>query len=521
VGRVLIVAGSSPDRGAILKVAHASKTFGATRALDDVSLEIESGEIHGLVGHNGSGKSTLIKILAGLYPAGPTGEITVGGHALGTREARDALAFVHQDLALAPSLTILDNLRVGRYRRRRIGPISWRAERQAARRALDLFELDWPLDRQVASLGDTARALLAIARAAGDMERGGGRGLLVLDEPTVYLPGDGVDRLFRAMRTLAHRGHAVLFVTHQLSEVREVTDRVTVLRDGRVAGSAATADLAEDQLAQLIVGRAVTAVRGANLETARVHERAFEVADLEGPTTRGVSFELGHGEIVGLTGLVGAGFDEIPYLLYGAVRAYHGTLSLPAGNCDLKRMTPRRAQQEGIALVPANRQRDAVFAELSVQDNLALPALGRYQRPGGIAWGAVRRGMLTLSDDFDVRPRDINLKMRMLSGGNQQKAVLAKWLQTDPRLLLTHEPTQGVDVGARAQIHQLIRSAAARGTTVVVASSEYEDLPGLCDRVIVFTRSRPSAELAGAQLSVDALHEAVYASPVMAGGPRS
>jgi ribose transport system ATP-binding protein len=184
-------------------------------------------------------------------------------------------------------------------------------------------------------------------------------------------------------------------------------------------------------------------------------------------------------------------------------------------------MTPRRAQQESIALVPANRQRDAVFAELSVQDNLALPALGRYQRPGGIAWGAVRRGMVTLSDDFDVRPRDVNLKMRMLSGGNQQKAVLAKWLQTDPRLLLTHEPTQGVDVGARAQIHQLIRSAAARGTTVVVASSEYEDLPGLCDRVIVFTRSRPSAELAGAHLSVDALHEAVYASPVMAGGPRS
>jgi ribose transport system ATP-binding protein len=520
VGRVLIV-DDTGDRGPILRVEHASKTFGVTRALDDVSLQINSGEIHGLVGHNGSGKSTLIKILAGLYPAGPASEITVAGHALGSREARDASAFVHQDLALAPSLTVLDNLRVGRYNRRRIGPISWRRERQAARRALDLFELDWPLDRQVASLSDTSRALLAIARAADDMERGGRRGLLVLDEPTVYLPGDGVDRLFGAMRTIAQRGHAVLFVTHQLSEVQEVTDRVTVLRDGRVAGSAVTADLAEDRLAELIVGRAVTAVRTGHVDAARAYEQAFAVADLEGPIMRELSFTVGRGEIVGLTGLVGAGFDEIPYLLYGAVRAYRGSLSLPAGRCDLKRMTPRRAQQEGIALIPGNRQRDAVFAELSVQDNLALPALGRYQHAGGIAWSAVRRKMITLSDDFDVRPRDVGLKMRMLSGGNQQKAVLAKWLQTDPRLLLTHEPTQGVDVGARVQIHQLIRSAAGRGTAVVVASSEYEDLPELCDRVIVFTRGRQSAELAGRELTVDALHDAVYASPVTTAGRRT
>jgi ribose transport system ATP-binding protein len=424
--------------------------------------------------------------------------------------ARATSSFVHQDLGLAPSLSVLDNLRVGRYARHRIGPIRWRSERKLAQHALDLFDLDWALDQQVVSLGDTARALLAIARAVADMETGGaGHGLLVLDEPTVYLPGDGVDRLFQAMRTIADRGHAVLFVTHQLSEIKEVTDRVTVLRDGRVVASAPTDELDEVQLTELIVGRQL-AQAAAPTGAARVYEPALEVRGLEGPIVRDLSFLVGSGEVLGLTGLVGAGFDEIPYLLYGAVRAHRGTLTLPDLTCDVRRMTPAKAQRAGLALIPGNRQRDGVALELSVQDNIALPALGRFLRPAGISWSGLRARVGELADEFDVLPRDPSLKIRMLSGGNQQKAVLAKWLQTDPRLLLAHEPTQGVDVGARAQIHQLIRAAATRGTAVVLSSSEYEDLPELCDRVIVFTRGRAAVELAGAGLTVDALHDAAY-----------
>jgi ribose transport system ATP-binding protein len=311
------------------------------------------------------------------------------------------------------------------------------------------------------------------------------------------------------MRTIAARGHAVLFVTHQLSEVKEVTDRVTVLRDGLVVASAPTKELDEGQLTELIVGRQLARV-AVRTDALRVHEPAFEIRGLEGPIVRDLSFELGAGEVLGLTGLVGAGFDEIPYLLYGAVRAQRGTLTMPDVTRDVRRMTPAKAQQAGLALIPGNRQRDGLAPELSVQDNIALPALGRYLRPAGISWSGVRGRVRELTDEFDVLPRDTSLKMRMLSGGNQQKAVLAKWLQTDPRLLLAHEPTQGVDVGARAQIHQLIRSAAKRGTSVVLSSSEYEDLPALCDRVIVFTRGRVAIELAGARLTVDALHDAVY-----------
>jgi ribose transport system ATP-binding protein len=502
-----------------LTLRHLSKTFGGARALDDVDMTVLPGEVHGLLGENGSGKSTLIKILAG-YHAPDLGELEVDGkptklplHPGQFREL--GMSFVHQDLGLVDALSVLENLRVGEFAASRDRwRISWRRERRRARETFARYGVRLDPDAKVGSLSGVERALLAIVRAVEEMDvstQQNGSGLLVLDEPTVFLPQEGTERLFALVREIAASGSSVLFVSHDMDEVREVTDRVTVLRDGRVVATVATADASKARLVEMIIGRRLEELEAEHHDLTGAETDAA-VRGLSGTVVRDVSFELHAGEVLGLTGLLGSGFDEVPYLVFGAVTARGGSLRLGAATFDLPRLRPDAALEAGIALLPANRQQHGSVASLPVADNVSLPVLDEYFSGIRLERRRMLQGTRRLLQEFDVRPSDPHLPYGALSGGNQQKALLAKWLQTRPKLLLLHEPTQGVDVGARQQIFGLIREAAESGVYVVCASADYEQLALICDRILVLGRGRIARQLVGDAITKDRIIEQCYAA---------
>lgn len=501
----------------LLRLAHLSKRFGATQALDNVSLEVAAGEVHGLLGHNGSGKSTLIRILAGYHAPDPGGEMVLRGSpvALPLRPGQFrslGMAFVHQDPALLPALTVTENLRIGALApRAALKRIDWAAERAGVAALLDEFAVACSPDDRVERLRPWQRPLLAILRAVDEIRRlpRAEAGLLVLDEPTAGIGDAGVERLFGVIRRVTGAGFGVLFVSHDLDEVMTITDRVTVLRDGRVAGAGATAGLDRERLVDMIVGHALTrparsvAPAGAPLADAR---------EIAGPGVRGVSFALGAGEILGATGLIGAGHAELGALLAGARPARGGVLHLGGQVVPLAGLTPARAMASGIAYVPAERLRAGCVGEMTVAENIALPVLRRLTRRGVLTPGAMARHARDLAGRFDIRPPDPNLPLERLSGGNQQKALMAKWLQLRPRLLVLEEPTQGVDVGAREQIFAAIRDWAASGAAVLVLSGDHEQLSLLCARVLIFRHGRIAAELAGADVTEENMAHACFGS---------
>jgi ribose transport system ATP-binding protein len=468
-----------------VRLRHISKSFGGVRALDGAHLEVLRGEVHGLLGENGSGKSTLIKVLAGYHDPEPGGELEVDGHAarlpLRPGEARTlGLAFVHQDLGLIPSLSVVENLRLTELAARRGWRISWSGERRRAAEALARYGVGIDPRAVVAELHPLDRALLAIVRAMEDLGAGG---LLVLDEPTAFLPGAEAERLFALVRSIAEAGTSVVFVSHDLDEARRITDRVTVLRDGRTVGTVVSAETATEEFVAMILGGKPPAAAPAR-DATRAAERFVSVGGLRGEVLDDLSFGVGRGEVLGATGLAGSGFEELPYLLFGARRAAAGSLELAGASYDLTRITPAAALDAGIVLVPSDRAREGAVGSLSVAENLMLPALDRYR--AGLRLR--RRRMVAAAGEvlsrFDVRPSDPHMLYESLSGGNQQKALLAKWLETRPSLLLLDEPTRGVDVGARPHIWALVRAAAADGAAVICASSDSEELATLCDRVL-------------------------------------
>ena len=445
-----------------LELRNLSKSFGGTQALRGVDLSLLPGEVHGLLGENGSGKSTLIKVLAGFHdPDG--GELLVDGEAVRLPLAPGqfralGLSFVHQDLGLIESLSVLENLRVAELAssRSRFG-ISWRRERRRARETFERYGLRIDPTAIVAELKPVERALLAIVRAIEEIHSvGDGHGVLVLDEPTVFLPREGLEVLFSLVRDVAAAGASVLFVSHDLDEVREITDRVTVLRDGALVGTVRTRETSETTFVEMIIGRQLAKlgdVEHADMTEGRV---GVSVEGLSGATVDNVSFEMHEGEIVGLTGLIGSGFEEVPYLLYGARSARAGRLVLRSHEIDLTRMSPTAATRSGLALIPADRKTDGSVGSLPVVENMALSVLDRYFNGVSLELRRMRRETSALMQEFDVRPNDPSLPYGALSGGNQQKALLAKWFQTEPKLLLLDEPTQGVDVQAKVEILRIV-----------------------------------------------------------------
>jgi len=486
-----------------LEARHISKRFGGTLALDRAGISLRRGEVHGLLGENGSGKSTLIKVLAGYHAPDGGGTLEVAGRRvslpLGPGEPRAlGLRFVHQDLGLILSLTVLENLRLEQLAAARWTRIAWRAERRRAAATLARLGVERDPRAVVSELRPVERALLAIVRALEDMPAGG---VLVLDEPTAFLPVRQREALLTLVRRVAGEGSSVLFVSHDLGEAERLADRATVLRDGRNVGTLAGDELETDRLVELMVGRPLappSTPRGGN------GRARFSVVRLSGEVVRDLSLDLPRGQVVGITGLPGSGFEELPYLLFGARRARSGRLALD-DEIDLTTLTPARALAAGIALLPADRSRDGAVGSLSVGANVTLPALDLYAGRTRLDRRRLRDGAAVLLAEQDVRPPDPGLAFEALSGGNQQKALLAKWLQTHPRLLLLDDPTRGVDVCARERILAALRQTAGAGAAVLCSSSDHEQLADLCGRVLVFSDGRVVEELAGPELTKEGI----------------
>ncbi|MEU2349399.1 sugar ABC transporter ATP-binding protein [Modestobacter sp. NPDC049651] len=533
---------SVPPAGAVpaLELRHITQHFGAFRALSDVSVRIDQGEIVGLLGENGCGKSTLVKVLAGVNHPDPGGELLVDGQPvdlpLAPGQFRDlGLSFVHQDLGLARTLTVTENLMVGQTgaaSSRR--PINWRAQRARTRALLRSYGVDVEPDAIINQLPPVGQALVAIVRAAEELkayrERSEvARSILFLDEPTVFLPEGEVAFLFALVRRVVADGASVVFISHDLAAVRELCDRVVVLRDGQLAGGAAISDVDDQQLVDMIVGPASGKLvglahrRSSDVDIATLEPRVA-VEGLRGGRAVDVTFSVRPTEVVGLAGLLGSGAEEVPYLLFGAHRSTAGTLTLDGERLRVPSLDPTSAVRHRIALVPADRRRDGVAPTLSVGENATILVNDSYTRLGRLQGGRLRGLVKRMVETFDVRPRNPDVLMGNLSGGNAQKVVLAKWLEIEPRLLLLHEPTQGVDVAARAEIYRLVREATARGTTTVWVSSDFEELATVCDRVLVVADGAVRAELVDGEITEEAISAAVYhwstdAAAVLAGQP--
>jgi ribose transport system ATP-binding protein len=498
---------------AVLAIRNLAKTFGGVKALQGVDLSVEAGEIHGLLGENGSGKSTLIKVLAGFHQPDPGGRLWVRGEEISLPLAPGdykalGIRFVHQDLGLIPSLSVVENLFLNELSTGHSASINWKQWRIQARELFAKYQVPLNPSRMVSELRPVERALLAIVRAVSGAPADG---LLVLDEPTVFLPQDDTMMLFELIRNVAAGGAGVLFVSHDLEEVKQITDSFTVFRDGLVVGGGPTGDFTRDDIVKLIVGHEIKAIShrsAGQIEATRV---ASSVDGVRGGLVTEASFKVHVGEILGLTGLSGSGFEDVPYLLFGAAKADDGTMTLSKSTVKLRRRNPTDAFRAGMALVPADRQRDGAILSLSVLDNVSMQTLDTDQTGLLLRRRRMREEARKVLGSFDVRPNDPTLPCSSLSGGNQQKVLMAKWLQTRPALLMVHEPTQGVDVGAREEIFAVLRSAAAEGMAVLCASSDHEQLASICDRVLVFRQGRIVAELTGSQVTKEVISEQSYA----------
>ena len=503
-----------------LILRNLSKTFGGAHALKSVDLTVEAGEVHGLLGQNGSGKSTLIKILSGYHEPELGARIEIFGQPVpasrGPGDFRKfGLAFVHQHLGLVPSLSVLENLRIGEFATETRWNIKWSAERERARQTIEKFNVDINPDAIVGELPQVTRALLAIVRAMEDIQRDqadrDGKGLLVLDEPTPFLPRVGVEQLFNLVRHVAKRGASVIFVTHDVDEAMEITDRATVLRDGVVTGTLITRNAHRDEFVERIIGSRVVPFQMAPRDV-EARPADIVVENLAGGTLRGVSLKLHHGEVLGLTGLIGTGFDEVLAFLFGARRAESGKLKVDGREYSVATISPSFAINAGFAYLPADRLGESGVGGLSVTDNATLPVLDEFVHAGLLSRSAMVGRTSQLGETYDVRPNMPSLLLEGLSGGNQQKVLLYKWLQTKPKLLLLDEPTQGVDVGARQKLLAAIGEAAEAGTTVIVASTDYEQLEQICDRVLIFARGEIIRELRGAEIAKNRIAEQCYQS---------
>ncbi len=484
------------------------KTFGATRALKGVSLDIRRGEVVALLGENGAGKSTLIKVLGGLFrPDG--GQVLIDGVPYRHRVrggGRSPVAFIHQDLGLIEWMTVAENIGLaggfafGGGRRLRI---DWRAAADRAREALALVGCAFDPDTRVASLSRTEKSLVAIARALMvDCD------YLVLDEPTASLPADEVERLFAAVRKLKARGVGMIYVSHRLDEVFRIADRVAVMRDGLKVGETAVADTTPAELVSLIVGRSdLELFRKAELMPGPVRA---SVTDLRTPSAGPVSFEIRQGELLGLVGLRGAGQEEVGRALFGAV-PHRGRVRLDGAEPDLS--SPIAAMRSGMGLMARDRMEESLCPSLSIRENCFLNpgAAGRglfspmaQAREAGLA--------AEIGARVGLRPNEPALAIEGLSGGNQQKVVVGRWLATGRRLLVAEDPTAGVDIGAKADIYRLIGRALAAGLAVVVVSTDFEEVAHICHRALVFNRGRIVAELAGDALTTEGVITAASAS---------
>ena len=505
----------SADQPAAIDVAGLRVSFAGTRALDGIDLRISAGRIHGLLGGNGSGKSTLIKVLAGVQKADTGGTVSLFGRTYPADQLTPSVAmeaglrFVHQDLGMFDDMTVAENFALyARYPTANAGRVNWRALHAEVGQLLERFEIDATPRTKTVHLRPAMRTMLAVARALRGDGGNGGR-VLILDEPTVSLPAAEVDSLLEALRRRAASGETIVFVGHRLAEVLSLADDLTVVRDGSVVASLDAGSTTHDQLVELIAGRPISNIYPPASDTDG-GTAVTVVEHLEAGPVRDANLVVHAGEIVGVAGLLGSGRSSLLRALFGDLPVRSGTVRVGTKTGPFR--SPDQAMRAGVGYVPESRVAESAFLDMSVSDNLSATVVGDYFNR---LWLRRDRELVDaekLMKAFLIRAGSLSSPLSHLSGGNQQKVMLARWMRRSPRLLLLDEPTQGVDVGARADIYQLIRKAATDQSAVVVVSSDLEELANMCDRVVVLKAGRIRAELTGAGLTPSLLWQAVNRS---------
>ncbi|MCX5402329.1 sugar ABC transporter ATP-binding protein [Streptomyces sp. NBC_00102] len=479
-----------PETTPVLALEGVSKSFGAVRALRGVSLRLYAGEAHALAGENGAGKSTLIKALAGVHRP-DTGTVLLDGEPVefhGPADARDAgVAVIYQEPTLFPDLSVAENIFVGRQPRRSLGRVDHRAVKRAAAELFERLGVDLDPDQPARGLSIADQQLVEIAKALSFDAR-----VLIMDEPTAALTGSEVARLFGVVRALRAEGAAVLFISHRLEEIFALCQRVTTLRDGAWISSEPLDGLGEDDLVRRMVGRDLEELYPK--QVTEIGEVALSVRRLtrEGVFTD-VSFDVRRGEIVGLAGLVGAGRSEVARAVFGVDRFDGGEVQVLGKK--LASGAPSVAMAAGLALVPEDRRAQGLVMDMSIERNIGLTGFAETTRAGLMDRGAERDRAVDWAVRLQVKYARLADVVGTLSGGNQQKVVLAKWLATRPQVLIVDEPTRGIDVGTKAEVHRLLSSLAAEGVAVLMISSDLPEILGMADRVLVMHEGRLTAEI--------------------------
>jgi ribose transport system ATP-binding protein len=488
------VAGDPPP---LLEMRGIHKHFAGVAALTDAALSVGPGEVHALIGQNGAGKSTLIKILTGYYRK-DAGDVTFEGRPFHASSAHDAqrqgISTIYQEINLVPLRTVTENICLGRAARR-FGLLDWQAMHAEAERLLSRFSIRIDVRQPLSSFNTATQQMVAIARAIGFSAR-----LVIMDEPTSSLDEREVEVLFGVIRQLSAEGVSVIFVSHKLDELYAVCDRVTVMRDGRTIRTAPMSEVAKLELVSLMLGRDVDRLEG---QTTAFGKRADHIGDvllratgLAAPQgADDVSFAVRRGEVVGFAGLLGAGRTETARVVFGADRARAGEMRIDGAPYRPDR--PADAIAAGFGFVTEDRKAEGIVPEMSVAENLTLPLLPQLSRKGVVDEGKQRQLVERFIKDLGIRCSGPNQKVSELSGGNQQKVLLARWLAMNPRLLILDEPTRGIDVGAKAEIQRLIREFAEQGLAVLMISSELEEVMEGANRIFVLRDGRSVAELEG------------------------
>ncbi|HVO19450.1 MAG TPA: sugar ABC transporter ATP-binding protein [Anaeromyxobacter sp.] len=489
----------------IVELKEVSKSFGGVAALRGVNFEVRPGEVHALLGENGAGKSTLIRIMSGALPP-DAGEVYVSGERVRLGSPRDArargIATVYQELLLFPDLTVAENIFLGNAPRKRFLALDWSAMRARARTLLDSLESrELDVDARLGDLSVANRQRVEIAKALSQEPR-----VLIMDEPTASLAEADVQRLMAVVRMLRDRGVAIVYVSHKLPEIFALADRVTVLRDGALIGTRAAKEVDEQGLISMMVGRSIDQLFPK--EAAPLGEPLLEVEDLRyRHVVNGVSFSVRAGEILGIAGLVGSGRTETALTIFGITPATGGRIKVNGKPVIID--SPRRARDLGIAYVPEDRGLQGLIRVQTIRENVSLAILDRLSRLSVVN----RKDELRRADEaitrFGIRARGPEMLVRQLSGGNQQKVVLGKWLGAEPRILIMDEPTRGIDVGAKSEVHALMSRLAQQGLAIVMISSELPEVLGMSDRVLVMSRGQVVASFDRAAATPDAVGAAM------------
>lgn len=481
----------------ILELRGITKYFPGIKALDGIDLNIREGEVHALIGENGAGKSTLVKILTGVYT--PTaGKILYGGKEIFFRNALEAqetgITAIHQEASMFPELSVAENIFMGHHIKDK-GALNWKAMRRQTRELMKKMEIDINPDTPVKSLGVAQRHMVEIAKALSIDAK-----VVIMDEPTSALTLREVEELYKIVRQLKKENKAIIFISHKFEEIQEICDSFTVLRDGKYIGEGKVAETTIDDIVTMMVGRSLDQMFPK--KDAEIGETILKVENLTRyGAFRDITFELKKGEILGFFGLVGAGRTEVMRTIFGIDKKDEGTVYLKGK--ELNAHSPAQAMRKGLAYVPEDRQTQGVILAQSLTRNITLPIIDRISKLGKVSRSKEKEATGTYGRMMEIKAAGWHVNADTLSGGNQQKVVLAKWLATQPEILILDEPTKGIDVATKAAVHEFVSEMAGKGLAVIMVSSELPEILGMSDRVIVMHEGEKTGELSRADATSD------------------